>query len=49
MEANSRCGGTLSSKYNCNPTPYVETVRAPITDGEIIVIYYYVPKNEWAI
>ena len=21
-------GGTLSSKYNCNPTPYVETVQA---------------------
>ena len=49
MFGNVTGGGTLSSKYNCNPTPYVETVRAPITDGEIIVIYYYVPKNEWAV
>ena len=39
-------GGTLSSKSNYNPTPYVETVHAPLYEVRITVVYYYVPKNE---
>jgi hypothetical protein len=40
-------GGTLSSKYDYNPTSYVETVHASIAkDLAIVVVYYYVPKNE---
>lgn len=47
MFGNITGGGVISSKYNCNPTPYVEVVRASIGSAEVItVIYYYVPKNE---
>ena len=30
MFGNITGGGQISSKYNCNPTPYVEVVRAPL-------------------
>ena len=47
MFGNITGGGTLSSKSNYNPTPYVETIRAGITaTTSIVVVYYYVPKNE---
>ena len=46
MFGNVTGGGTLSSKYNYNPTPYVETVRAKISKAPaVVVIYYYVPKE----
>lgn len=39
-------GGTISSKTDYNPTPYVETVRRPLgTEIARVVIYYYVPKT----
>ena len=42
-------GGVLSSKYNYNPTPYVEVVRAAIGGGQpVLMIYYYVPKSALA-
>ena len=46
MFGNITGGGTLSSKSNYNPTPYVETVHAPLYEVRITVVYYYVPKNE---
>ena len=40
-------GGTISSKTNYNPTPYVEVERSSLmTETTITVIYYYVPKFE---
>lgn len=40
-------GGTISSKYDYNPTPYVEVVRVPIYDNEVVyIIYYYIPKEK---
>jgi hypothetical protein len=47
MFGNITGGGTLSSKYNCNPTPYVEVVHASLSGAKITVVYYYVPKNEY--
>ena len=48
MFGNITGGGTLSSKYNYNPTPYVETVRAALSDTvTTFVVYYYVPKQEY--
>ncbi len=39
-------GGTLSSKYNYNPTPYVPVVLAPLpTVQTAYVIYYYISKD----
>lgn len=48
MFGNITGGGTLSSKYDYNPTPYVETIRGGITSAStsVVVVYYYVPKNE---
>ena len=47
MFGNVTGGGTLSSKYNYNPTPYVQVVHASLKTARVInVIYYYVPKNE---
>jgi len=46
MFGNITGGGTLSSKSNYNPTPYVETVHAPLYEVRVTVVYYYVPKNE---
>ena len=49
MFGNVTGGGTLSSKYNYNPTPYVNVVHAPIGGSETVaVIYYYVPKETFA-
>ena len=49
MFGNVTGGGTLSSKYNYNPTPYVQVVHASISKTNVAyVIYYYVPKNELA-
>ncbi len=48
MFGNITGGGAISSKYNYNPTPYVEVARASLGSARIIsVIYYYVPKNEF--
>ena len=47
MFGNVTGGGTLSSKYNYNPTPYVRVVHASLKTTKVInVVYYYVPKNE---
>ena len=49
MFGNITGGGTISSKYDYNPTPYVEVAYAPIekTNQVVVsVIYYYIPKNE---
>ena len=51
MFGNVTGGGTLSSKYDCNPTPYVEVVRASLKDKTSVtyVIYYYIPEKEYAV
>ena len=50
MFGNVTGGGTLSSKYDYNPTPYVETVRASLNGAVVTyVVYYYVPEKEYAI
>ena len=50
MFGNVTGGGTLSSKYNYNPTPYVSVVHASISDTvAVTVIYYYTPNKEYAI
>lgn len=47
MFGNITGGGTISSKYDYNPTPYVSVEYAPIANVIIECgIYYYVPKNE---
>ena len=48
MFGNITGGGTLSSKYDYNPTPYVETIRAGITSASagVVVVYYYKPRIE---
>lgn len=49
MFGNITGGGKLSSKYNYNPTPYVEVVREALyKTAPLVIIYYYVPKNEYA-
>ncbi len=42
-------GGKISSKTDCNPTPYVPVARRDFVTGEAapaarVVVYYYVPK-----
>ena len=51
MFGNVTGGGTISSKYDYNPTPYVQTHHAAISNDSavVIVVYYYVPKNEYVI
>lgn len=47
MFGNVTGGGTLSSKNNYNPTPYVQVTHASIKTARVInVVYYYIPKNE---
>ena len=42
-------GGTISSKYDYNPTDYVEVVRASLNQGTAaVIIYAYFPKEEYA-
>lgn len=49
MFGNITGGGTISSKYDYNPTPYVRTARASISSvSSTTIIYYYLPKNEYA-
>ena len=49
MFGNITGGGKISSKYDYNPTPYVEVVRTSLgSENTIALIYYYVPKNELA-
>ena len=49
MFGNVTGGGTLSSKYNYNPTSYVAVVRQSLKSAATaIVIYYYVPEDEYA-
>jgi len=48
MFGNITGGGTISSKYDYNPTDYVEVVRASIGASTITVVYYYVPKNNYS-
>ena len=50
MFGNITGGGTLSSKYNYNPTAYPETAREAIgVTVAVTVVYYYVPEKEYAI
>ncbi|MBQ8414350.1 MAG: hypothetical protein IJX58_03790, partial [Clostridia bacterium] len=50
MFGNITGGGTISSKYNYNPTPYVEVVRTSVGSSNVVyVTYYYVPKNAFVI
>lgn len=49
MFGNITGGGVLSSKYSYNPTPYVEVAREALyTPIAALIIYYFVPKNEYA-
>lgn len=49
MFGNITGGGELSSNSNYNPTPYVQVVHGSLKDAKVtMVIYYYVPKNEFA-
>ena len=49
MFGNITGGGSISSKYDYNPTPYVQTHHAGITkESTVVIVYYYVPKNEYA-
>ena len=50
MFGNITGGGTLSSKYNYNPTPYVEVARAPLPgvastyeESVVEVVYFFCP------
>ena len=46
MFGNITGGGTISSKYDYNPTPYVSVVHASLKDrATITVVYYYIPKE----
>ena len=46
MFGNITGGGVISSKYNYNPTPYVQVVHASLGASAVTVVYYYVPKSE---
>ncbi len=54
MFGNVTGGGTISSKYDYNPTPYVPVVRRDLVTGEReqasaqIVVIWYVPKLDFA-
>ena len=51
MFGNITGGGQISSKYNCNPTPYVEVVCAPLpslssafVENEVVeIVYFFCP------
>ena len=50
MFGNITGGGQISSKYNCNPTPYVEVARAPLPNIEVAyvetsveIVYFFCP------
>ena len=50
MFGNITGGGMISSKYNYNPTPYIEVVRAPLSgvastyeDGTMEIVYFFCP------
>lgn len=46
MFGNITGGGTISSKYDYNPTPYVPVELLPLTSTSVAyVIYYYIPKD----
>ena len=49
MFGNITGGGTISSKYDYNPTAYVEVVRASLSGASLTVVYYYVPKNNYTV
>ena len=50
MFGNITGGGMISSKYNCNPTPYIEVVLAPLfgvastyENGIVEIVYFFCP------
>ena len=49
MFGNITGGGSISSKYDYNPTPYVPVVHASLKANPVVVVYYYVPKNEYTV
>ena len=49
MFGNITGGGTISSKTDYNPTDYVAVVHGSLKEtAATVVIYYYVPKEEFA-
>lgn len=47
MFGNITGGGKLSSKYDCNPTPYVESVLAPLPkQARVLAVLFWVPKED---
>ena len=46
MFGNITGGGTISSKYDFNPTDYVNVVRAPLKSDAVVIIYALLPKRE---
>ncbi len=47
MFGNVTGGGTLSSKYDCNPTPYVETVLATLPQSvKAMTVWVILPAND---
>jgi hypothetical protein len=48
MFGNVTGGGTLSSKYDYNPTPYVAVIREAFPNQvRISVVYFYDPRRSW--
>ena len=48
MFGNVTGGGTLSSEYDYNPTPYVEVVRKSISKSATsLIVVYYLPIKEY--
>lgn len=48
MFGNITGGGTISSKYNCNPTPYVECVRESLSgQSKNIALMVIMPSIQW--
>lgn len=49
MFGNITGGGSISSKNDYNPTDYVEVVRGTLKETvATVVVYYYLPKEEYA-
>ena len=48
MFGNITGGGTISSKYDCNPTPYVPVVNGPIAarSARILPVLYAAPAAD---
>jgi hypothetical protein len=48
MFGNITGGGSLSSKHNYNPTPYVEVIREELPNNTSrTTVYYCIPNKFW--